>query len=84
MAKQADLFAEAHGGTQNVVSRDYKSGNQSTRPMPRELVKSAEAVRSDRNTGRQNVQCYLCKVWSHVKKDCPKKKGYVHKVAVAM
>jgi hypothetical protein len=84
MAKQADLFAEAHGGTQNVVSKDFKSGNQSTRPMPKERTSSAEAGRSNRDTVRQGIQCFLCKDWGHIQAKCPKRKGLTHKAAVAI
>ncbi|KAK3580338.1 hypothetical protein CHS0354_014811 [Potamilus streckersoni] len=70
-----DFFPEAHGGTQNVVSKDFKSRNQTTRPMPKERTISAEAGMSYSS---------LCKDWGHIQAKCPKRKGLAHKAAVAI
>ena len=64
-----------------MVSKDFKFGNQSIRLMPRELVKSAEASRSVRDTGRRvyNVTCE----WGHVQAKCLKRKELVHNKGIS-
>jgi len=80
MATQADLFAEARGGSQNVISRDGKNGNQARDQKPREPEKPSRT-----NQGKyKDKQCFTCKEWGHISPNCPKRKGPVQRVAVAI
>ena len=57
MATQADLFAEARGGSQNVITRDIKGGNQVKDRKPREPDKSG-ASSQGKHSG---AKCFICK-----------------------
>ncbi|KAL3887409.1 hypothetical protein ACJMK2_027351 [Sinanodonta woodiana] len=87
MATQADYFAEARGGTQSVILRDYRGGyqDQNLREPEKLGTKKGGSFQSGKGSYRSDKQCcFICKELGHINPDCPKRKSFIQKVAVAI
>ncbi|KAL3881777.1 hypothetical protein ACJMK2_028171 [Sinanodonta woodiana] len=86
MATQADYFAEARGGAQSVILRDNRGGYQDQKLREPEKLGTQKGgnFQSGKGSYRSDKQCFTCKEFDHITPDCPKRKSFIQKVAVAI
>ncbi|KAL3865935.1 hypothetical protein ACJMK2_043280 [Sinanodonta woodiana] len=86
MVTQADYFSEARRGTQIVILRDNRGGYQDQRPREPEKIgtRKGKNFLSGKGSYRSDKQCFTCKEFGHITPDCPKRKSFIQKVAVAI
>ncbi|KAL3853746.1 hypothetical protein ACJMK2_017260 [Sinanodonta woodiana] len=86
MATQADYFVDARGGTQSVILRDNRGGYQDQRLREPEKLGTQKGgnFQSGKGSYRSDKQCFPCKEFGHITPDCPKRKSFIQKVAVAI
>ncbi|KAL3873933.1 hypothetical protein ACJMK2_037010 [Sinanodonta woodiana] len=89
MATQADYFAEARGEAQSVILRDNRGGgagyqDQKLREPEKLGTQKGGNFQSGKGSYRNDKQCFTCKEFGHITPDCPKRKSFIQKVAVAI
>ncbi|KAL3861232.1 hypothetical protein ACJMK2_007280 [Sinanodonta woodiana] len=86
MATQADYFAEARRGAQSVILRDNRGGYQDQKLREPEKLGTQKGgnFQSGKGSYRIDKQCFTCKEFGHITPDCPRRKSFIQKVAVAI